>query len=56
MLRDIESEETRGPEDGVDEDWGKEKLGMVEEGECCKADQLREKIVVYLVRGKDEPL
>lgn len=56
MLRDIESEETRSPKDGVYEDWGKEKLGMVEEGERCKADQLREKVMVRLVRGQDEPL
>jgi len=33
MLRDIESKETRGPKDGVDEDWGKEKLSMVEKRE-----------------------
>lgn len=56
MLRDIESEETRSPEDGVDEDWGKEQLSMVEKGECCKSDQLRSRETIPLVRGQAEPL
>jgi len=56
MLRDIESEETRSPEDGVNEYWGEEKLGMVEKGECCKTDQLRESGITHLMRGPDEPL
>lgn len=56
MLRDIESEETRSPEDSVDEDWGKEQLGMMEKGKCCEADQLREMIMIHLIRGQDEPL
>ena len=46
MLRDIESEETRSPKDSVDEDWGKEKLGMMEKGKCCATDQLRGTILI----------
>ena len=35
MLGDVEAEETREPEDGVDESWGEEKFGVVQEGEGC---------------------